>query len=45
MGVWDLILVRLETVFVSVQDRCTVCDKRNIGSQIVLDALDGTPRS
>ena len=25
-------------------DRCTVCAKRTIGSEIVLDALDGTPR-
>jgi hypothetical protein len=33
-----LILVRFETVLVSVQDRCTVCVKRTIGSGIVLDA-------
>ena len=25
---WNLILVRLETVLVSVQDSCTVCVKR-----------------
>jgi len=25
-------------------DRCTVCAKRTIGSEIVLDAPDGTPR-
>jgi hypothetical protein len=25
-------LVRLETMLVSVQDRCTVCAKRNIGT-------------
>ena len=36
--------VRLEMVLVLVQDRCTVCAKRNIGSDIVLDAPDGTPR-
>jgi hypothetical protein len=24
--------------------RCTVCDKRSTGSEIVLDAPDGTPR-
>jgi hypothetical protein len=24
--------------------RCTVCAKHTIGSEIVLDALDGTPR-
>ena len=26
------------------QDRCTVCAKRTIGSDIILDAPDGTPR-
>ena len=36
--------VRLEMVLVLVQDRCTVCAKRSIGSDIVLDAPDGTPR-
>ena len=30
--------VRLEMVLVLVQDRCTVCAKRTIGSEIVLDA-------
>ena len=35
--------VHLEMVFVLVQDRCTVCAKRTIGSDIVLDAPDGTP--
>ena len=25
-------------------DRCTVCPERIIGSEIVLDAPDGTPR-
>ena len=34
----------LETVLVSVQDRCTVCAKRTIGPQIILDALNDTPR-
>ena len=37
-------LVRLETVLVLVQDRCTVCAKHTIGSDIILDAPDGTPR-
>ena len=37
-------LVRLEMVLVLVQDRCTVCAERNIGSDIILDAPDGTPR-
>ena len=35
---------RLEIVLVLVQDRCTVCVKRTIGSEIILDAPDGTPR-
>jgi hypothetical protein len=44
---WDmsnLILVHLDTVLVSVQDRCIVCTKRSIGTEIILDAPDGTPR-
>ena len=36
--------VRLEMVLVLVQDRCTVCAERTIGSDIILDAPDGTPR-
>ena len=36
--------VRLEMVLVLVQDRCTVCAKRTIGLEIILDAPDGTPR-
>ena len=36
--------VRLEMVLVLVHDRCTVCAKRTIGSDIILDAPDGTPR-
>ena len=31
--------VRLEMALVSVQDRCTVCAKRNIGFETILDAL------
>jgi hypothetical protein len=31
-------------VLVSVQDRSTVCTKRTIASEIVLDAPDGFPR-
>jgi len=31
-------------VLVLVQDRCTVCAERTIGSEIILDAPDGTPR-
>ena len=36
--------VCLETVLVLMEDRCTVCAKRTIGSDIVLDAPDGTTR-
>jgi hypothetical protein len=42
---WNLVSVRLETLLVSVQDRCMVCTKRIIGSEIILDAPDGTPWS
>jgi hypothetical protein len=42
--VWNLILVNLEIVLVLVQDRSTVCTEHKIGIEIVLDALDGTPR-
>jgi hypothetical protein len=31
-------------VLVSVQDRCTVCAERTIGSEIILDAPNGSPR-
>jgi hypothetical protein len=41
---WNLVSVRLEMVLVSVQDKCTICAKRTIGLEIVLDAPDGTPR-
>jgi hypothetical protein len=33
----------LELVLVYVQDRCTVCAKRTIGSEIIFDAPDDTP--
>jgi hypothetical protein len=39
---WNFIPICLVTLLVSVQDRCTVCTKRTIGSEIVLDATDGT---
>ena len=41
---WYLVFICLETVLASVLDRCTVCAKRTIGSKILLDAPDGTPR-
>jgi hypothetical protein len=42
--IWNLISARLETVLVLVQDRCTVCAKRTTGSEIILDAPNGTLR-
>jgi hypothetical protein len=33
---WKLVSVRLETVLLSVQDRCMVCSKYTIASEIVL---------
>ena len=41
---WNLILVRLEIVLVSVQDWCTVYVERTIGSKIVLDIDDVAAR-
>ena len=41
---WNLVSTRLEIVLVLVQDRCKDCAKGTIGSEIVLDANDGTPR-
>jgi hypothetical protein len=34
----------LEIVLILTQDRCTVCAERTIGSEIILDAPDGTRR-
>jgi hypothetical protein len=36
-------LACLEIVLVSVEDRCTICAKHTIGSEISLDAPDDTP--
>ena len=41
---WNPRSVRLEMELVLVQDRCTLCAKRTIGLDIVLDAPDGSPR-
>ena len=41
---WKLVSVRLDIVLIFTQDRCTVCAERTIGSEIVLDAPDGTSR-
>jgi hypothetical protein len=40
----NLVLIYFETVLASVQDRCMVCTERTIGIEIILDALEGTPR-
>jgi hypothetical protein len=40
--VWNFISVHLEIVLVSVQDRCLLCTKSTIGSD-VFDAPEGTP--
>jgi hypothetical protein len=40
----NLVSKRLEMLLLSVQDRCIVCAKRTIGSVIVLDVPNGTPR-
>jgi hypothetical protein len=42
---WNLVLVHLEREFVSVRYVCTVCAEHIIGSEIILDAPDDTPRS
>jgi hypothetical protein len=34
----------LEIVLILTQDGCTVCVEHTIGSKIVLNAPDGTPR-
>ena len=39
-----LVLVCLDIVLILTQDRCVVCTERTIGSEIILDAPDGTPR-
>jgi hypothetical protein len=41
---WNLVLICFETVLASVQDRCIVCTERTIGTEIILDTLDGTLR-
>ena len=33
-----------DIVLILTQDRCSVCVEHTIGSEIILDALDGTPR-
>jgi hypothetical protein len=39
-----VVLVHLEIGLILTQDKCMVCVERYIGSKIVLDAPNGTPR-
>jgi hypothetical protein len=41
---WKLVSFHLEIVPILTQDRCTVCAERTVGSEIILDAPNGTPR-
>jgi hypothetical protein len=41
---WNLVLICFETLLAFVQDWCTVCVERIIGSKKVLEALDETAR-
>jgi hypothetical protein len=41
---WKLGLTRLEIVLLLMQDWCTVCVEHTVGSKIVLEPPDGTPR-
>jgi hypothetical protein len=36
--------IHVEIVLILMQDRCVVCAERTTGSEIILDAPDGTPR-
>jgi hypothetical protein len=39
-----LISYRLDTMLILTQDRFMVCVKHSTGKEIILDALDGSPR-
>jgi hypothetical protein len=41
---WKLDSVCLKIVLILTRDRSSVCTEHTIGSEIILDALDGTPR-
>jgi hypothetical protein len=41
---WKFISVRLEIVLILLQGTCIVCVEHTIGSEIILHALDETPR-
>jgi hypothetical protein len=40
--IWNLVLVRLEMLLELLQDSCMVCAECTIGTDIVLDAPNGT---
>jgi hypothetical protein len=40
---WKLVSVLSGLVLMLMQDRCTVCVERTIGSKIILYSPDGTP--
>jgi hypothetical protein len=39
---WNVVSFHLETLLTLKQDKCMVCAERTKGSEIVLDASDGT---
>jgi hypothetical protein len=41
---WELVLVHLEIVLISTQDRGMVCVERAIGLEIILGTPNGIPR-
>jgi hypothetical protein len=41
---WKLVSILLEMVLILMQDRCTICVEHTIGSEIISNAPDGTPR-
>ena len=41
---WKLVSICLEIVLILTQDRCNVCAEHTIGSEVILDTPDGTPR-
>jgi hypothetical protein len=41
---WKLNSVRLKIVLILTRVRCMACTKRTVGSEMVLDAPDGSPR-
>jgi hypothetical protein len=43
-ALWMLSSFRLEIVQILKQDRCMVCAERTTSSEIILNAVDGTPR-